>query len=68
MTVASALKQTIASIKGVQGSLRIYATQTQDKDTELVYNDAYAITGEVINDLEKRLQKLEFQEPQFKWN
>lgn len=68
MTVASQVKQTLASLKGVQGTLRIYSTQTQDEETVSVYKEALETTGAVINDLEKRVQVLEFQEPQYKGN
>jgi hypothetical protein len=68
MTVASQVKQTLASLKGIQGTLRIYSTQTQDEETKLVFNEALEITKDIINDLEKRDQVLEFQEPQYKGN
>jgi hypothetical protein len=68
MTVASQVKQTLASLKGIQGTLRIYSAQTQDEETKLVFNEALEITKEIINDLEKRDQVLEFQEPQYKGN
>ncbi len=68
MTVASQVKQTLAGLKGVQGTLRIYSTQTQDEETLSVYKEALETTEGIINDLEKRLQGLEFQEPQYKGN
>ncbi|MCX7922595.1 MAG: DUF1657 domain-containing protein [Clostridia bacterium] len=68
MTVASQVKQTLAGLKGVQGTLRIYSTQTQDDETKIVFNEALEVTREIINDLEKRVQVLEFQEPQYKGN
>lgn len=68
MTVASQVKQTLAGLKGVQGTLRIYSTQTQDEETVAVYKEALETTAAVINDLEKRVQVLEFQEPQYKGN
>jgi len=68
MTVASKVKQTLATLKGNQGTLRIYAAQTQDEETRSVYNDAIEITGSIINDLEERLKILELQEPQYKGN
>ena len=68
MTVASQVKQTLATLKGTQGTLRLYAAQTRDEETNLVYQEALAATGLMINDLEKRLQTLEYQEPQYKGN
>jgi hypothetical protein len=68
MTVASQVKQTLASLKGVQGTLRLYAAQTRDEETVSVYNETLAATEEIISDLEKRVQVLELQEPQYKGN
>jgi bacterioferritin (cytochrome b1) len=68
MTVGSQVKQTLSSLKGAQATLRIYAAQTRDEETRAVYEEALASTGEIIKDLEERLHKLEFQEPQYKGN
>jgi hypothetical protein len=68
MTVASQVNKTLATLKGNQGTLRLYALQTRDKQTELVYKEALNITETIINDLERRVQALEFQEPQYKGN
>lgn len=66
MTVSSQVKQTLASLKGAQGTLRMYLTQTQDEKTKAVYNDVLKTTEDIITDLEKRIQTLEFEEPQYK--
>ncbi len=68
MTVASQVKQTLAGLKGVQGTLRIYSSQTQDEETKIAFNEAIEVTKDIINDLEKRVQVLEFQEPQYRGN
>ncbi len=68
MTVASRVKETLATLKGVQGTLRVYSLQSQDKETVSVYKDALTTTGRIIEDLEKRIKKIEFQEPQYKGN
>lgn len=68
MTVASQIKQTLATLKGNQGTLRLYALQTRNEETKLVYNEALETVGVIINDLEKRMQDLEYQEPQYKGN
>lgn len=68
MTVASQVKQTLATLKGNQGTLRLYALQTRNAETKLVYNNALEKLGIIINDLEKRIQTLEYQEPQYKGN
>lgn len=68
MTVASQVKQTLATLKGCQGTLRLYALQIRNEETKLVYKEALATTGTIINDLERRMQTLEYQEPQYKGN
>ncbi|OLN27064.1 DUF1657 domain-containing protein [Desulfosporosinus metallidurans] len=68
MTVASQVKQTLASLKGARGTLRVYSTQTRDEEARSVFTDALEVTNSVIEDLEKRLQTLEFEEPQYKGN
>lgn len=68
MTVASQVKQTLAALKGNQGTLRLYALQTRDEETKLVYQEALEATEMIINDLEQRMQTLEYQEPQYQGN
>ncbi|HBV87634.1 DUF1657 domain-containing protein [Desulfosporosinus sp.] len=68
MTVASQVKQTIASLKGARGTLRVYSSQTRDNETRSVFEGALEETNSIIEDLEKRLQTLEFEEPQYKGN
>ena len=68
MTVASQVKKTIATLKGNQATLRLYALQTRDEETKSVYHEALEATGEIISDLEGRMQTLEYCEPQYKGN
>lgn len=66
MTVASQVKQTLAGMKGVQGTLRVYSAQTRDEESRKAFNEALTVTKEVIIDLEDRISELEFEEPQYK--
>lgn len=68
MTVASQVKKTLATLKGNQGTLRLYALQARDEETKRAYNEALECTGTIISDLQKRVQILENQEPQYKGN
>lgn len=68
MTVASQVKQALAGLRGAQGTLRIYSAQSREEETRAALNEALNTTEGIINDLEKRLQTLEFQEPQYKGN
>lgn len=68
MTVASQVKQTLASLKGARGTLRVYSTQTRDEETRSMFTDALEVTSSIIEDMEERLGTLEFEEPQYKGN
>lgn len=68
MTVGSQVKQTLASLKSAQGTLRLYAVQSQDQKAIIAYQEAVFVTGSIIKDLEERLKLLEFEEPQYKGN
>lgn len=68
MTVASNVKQTLASLKGIESTLKIYSLQSRNKEERNVYKKELQTVESVINDLEKRISELEFQEPQYKGN
>lgn len=68
MTIAAQVKKTLATLRGNQGTLRLYAAQTRNEETRVVYEEALEATGVIINDIERRLQTLEFEEPQYKGN
>lgn len=68
MTVSSKLKQTLASVRGSQSTLNIYSLQEKDKETMNAYKKALSVTDKIINDLEKRIETLELEEPQYKGN
>lgn len=68
MTVASKLKQTISSLKGVESTLRIYSLQAQNKELKVVYRNAVKDIDEVIQSLQKREKAIELEEPQYKSN
>jgi len=68
MTVASQVKQVLATLKGSQGTLRLYAAQAQEEEARAVYDQAMETTTEIIHDLERRLSALEYQEPNYKGN
>ncbi|MDF2504899.1 DUF1657 domain-containing protein [Clostridium sp.] len=68
MTVGSKVKQTLAGLKGIESTLRIYSVQSKNKDDVKVYKDALKITESVIKNVEDRIKTLEFEEPQYKGN
>jgi hypothetical protein len=66
MTVGSKVKQTLANLQGIQGTLRIYSVQSQKEEAKAAYEEVLIVTRSVIKDLENRLKTLEFEEPQYK--
>jgi hypothetical protein len=66
MTVASQVKQTLASLKNAQATLKIYAIQSQNPEAKCVFDEAGQITGAIICGVEDRLKTLEFEEPQYR--
>lgn len=68
MTVASQVKQTVASLKGARATLRVYSNQTREEEARAMYTDVLEVTNLIIDDLENRVKTLEFEEPQYKGN
>lgn len=68
MTVASNVKQTLASLKGVESTLKIYSVQSRKEEEKTIYKKELQTVESVIKDLEDRLKVLEFEEPQYKGN
>ena len=66
MTVGSKVQQTLASLKGIESTLKIYSIQTQDEKAKAIYQEAIGMTNGIIKDLEERQKVLEFEEPQYK--
>lgn len=66
MTVAAQVKQTVASLKSAQATLRIYGIQSQSSEAKSIFAEALAITEEIGAEIEERLQVLEFEEPEYK--
>ena len=44
MTVASQVKQTLATLKGARGTLSMYTAQTRDDETQLIYTFSVFLT------------------------
>jgi hypothetical protein len=66
MTVASQVKQTLATLKNAQATLRVYSIQSQSQEAKPVFEEARRTAGEIAADIEKRLKTLELEEPQYK--
>lgn len=66
MTVGLKVKQTLATLKWIESTLRIYSTTSSNKEEEEVFGKSLKVTGEVIADLQFRVKNLEYEEPQYK--
>ncbi|MCL5780905.1 MAG: DUF1657 domain-containing protein [Firmicutes bacterium] len=66
MTVASQVKQTIASLKGIKATLdTFYHVEQNEENRQLLENSSQQIS-QVIDRLENRVKVLEYEEPQYK--
>lgn len=68
MTVGSKVKQTLANLKGIESTLRLYSVQSSNEEERMVYKKALETAESVIKDLEYRIKIIEFEEPQYKGN
>lgn len=68
MTVGSKVKQTLATLKGSEATLRLYSLQERDKEASAIYAEAFQEISKIKIDLEKRVGAIEFEEPQYKGN
>ncbi|QRG66786.1 DUF1657 domain-containing protein [Brevibacillus choshinensis] len=66
MTVASQVKQTLASLKGAQANLETFALNTQNQQAKQLYTQAAEQTKSILSTLEQRVTELENEEPQYK--
>ncbi|WP_085522270.1 DUF1657 domain-containing protein [Tuberibacillus sp. Marseille-P3662] len=66
MTVASQVKQAVASLKSAQANLETFALQTQDPVAKQTYSDAATQAQTLVTNVESRLQEIEQEEPQYK--
>jgi len=68
MTVISNVKQTLATLKGSEATLRLYSLQERNEDAKAIYTEAFEEINKIKIDLEKRIGALELEEPQYKGN
>lgn len=66
MTIASDLKQSLASLKGMEAALSNLALRTQDFESKRTLHETMMVIHEVVTDLKKRVGELEREEFQYK--
>lgn len=68
MTISSQVKQTLATMKGIEAVIRQYNETSQNVEAKEIWKRQIPRTAKIINQLEKRIQTLEQEEPQYKGN
>lgn len=66
MTVGAQVKQCMFTLKSIEQGLLNLSTRTQEEKAQIIFNEAANIINEVIGDLNKRVDQLEMEEPQYK--
>jgi hypothetical protein len=66
MTVISNVKQTIATLKGIEAQLSSLALNSQEEKAQQTFHDMMLLIEEVKNDLHNRQVEMELEEPQYK--
>ncbi|MBA4494966.1 DUF1657 domain-containing protein [Paenactinomyces guangxiensis] len=66
MTTYSKVKQTLVSLEGAKATMEMYGQIAQDEQARKTFRRNAQRLDVVLERLEKRLQTLEFEEPQFK--
>lgn len=66
MTISAQVKQTLASLKGIEATLHDFSEIEENAEAkELLYRNAQRV-NRVIGNFEKRISILEFEELQYK--
>lgn len=68
MTVVSKVKETLATLKGAEATLRLYSLKERNEEAKAIYIEALEEIAKIKIDLEKRVGTIEFEEPQYKGN
>ncbi|EKN63315.1 hypothetical protein M670_02313 [Schinkia azotoformans MEV2011] len=66
MTVAAQVKQCKFTLQGIEQGLLNLSTRTQEDEARKILNEAKDTLNEVMMDLDKRVEQLEMEEPQYK--
>lgn len=66
MTIASNVKQCIATIKGIEAQLSTLALNSSAEESKAIFHEMMMLIDEIKQDLEQRKTELELEEPQYK--
>ena len=65
MTVASNVKQMLASLKGIESQLSTFAINSMDKEAQMKFHEAMMMVGQIKNDIQLRVYALEREENEY---
>ncbi|HWJ79101.1 MAG TPA: DUF1657 domain-containing protein [Niallia sp.] len=65
MTVASNVKQMLASLKGIESQLSTFAINSMDEEAQRKFHEAMVMVGEIKNDIQLRVYALEREENEY---
>jgi hypothetical protein len=65
VTVASNVKQCLATLKGIEAQLSSLALNSFEEEAQSVFHETTLTIGNIKKDLQYRVLKLERQEPQY---
>ncbi|GGM39022.1 hypothetical protein GCM10011351_26470 [Paraliobacillus quinghaiensis] len=66
MTVASDVKQCLSSVKSAESGLARLKEHAEDEEMKAIFTETMTTMSEIIEDLKKRVGKLELEEEQYK--
>lgn len=66
MTVATNVKKTLATMKGIAAQMEQYAELTRHPQAKKAWEKQVPRAWSVVHLLEDRIRKLEYEEPQYK--
>jgi phosphoribosyl-dephospho-CoA transferase len=68
MTTAANVKQTIATLKGIEAQLSKFAIQSDEESAKRIFHESMLSIEEISQDIKDRLIKMEKEEPEYTSN
>jgi len=65
MTVASSVKQTLASLKGLEAQLSTFALNSMEEEAQQKFHEAMVLVGQIKNDVQLRVYAMEREENEY---
>ncbi len=66
MTIASNVKQTLSTVKGIKSQLSSLALNSLEEEAQRVFHESMLTMEDIQNDLQARSDELDRLEPQYK--